>query len=188
MFAHVLTSREGTAQICMIDHVLYFSRDTSLGSLFAPKFARRSSARRGVRGAGIGQGAARPPGLSVLGVLSLPTVARVAEEPFSGEDEETRVGHLFSAFFSHGSGAASPACRPRRPEADRRVAAAYGDGYERANTSKSLENKPPLHSTYTPRPVHSHAHLIAHQVRADQSHFTSSSTHTKSETPGKGHS
>ena len=137
---------------------------------------------------GSNQGAARPPGLSVLGVLSLPTVARVAEEPFSGEDEETRVGHLFSAFFSHGSGAASPACRPRRPEADRRVAAAYGDGYERANTSKSLENKPPLHSTYTPRPVHSHAHLIAHQVRADQSHFTSSSTHTKSETPGKGHS
>ena len=26
----------------------------------------------------------------------------MAEEPFSGEDEETRFGHLFSAFFSRG--------------------------------------------------------------------------------------
>ena len=69
-----------------------------------------------------------PPGLSTLGVLSWPTVAGVAEEPFPGEDEEKRVVHLFSAFFSRGSGAAPPACWPRRPEADRRVAAAYGDG------------------------------------------------------------
>ena len=45
------------------------------------------------------QGAARPPGLSVLGVLSLPTVARVAEEPFPGEDEEKRFGHFYNIYF-----------------------------------------------------------------------------------------
>ena len=54
------------------------------------------------------QGAARPPGLSVLGVLSLPTVATVAEEPFPGEDEEKRVVHLFSAFFRADRGRRPP--------------------------------------------------------------------------------